>query len=125
MNKTVYLLKAEGKYIAAILQGTKALAKYMQKVDPTLLSKLEVEGLRGTYPFQILEVSSGGDRKFYVLDTDYLQKNFIKDLAKMKPFERPLTTYEITEDFLGDPETPGADYMGILNHDHIGEENEL
>lgn len=118
MMKPIYKVYAD-RYVAAVIQGTTELAAYLSMVEIPLLDTLKVEPMTGqdSYPVTLIEYKYYGEISFlHTSNPDNLKRD-LKSLGRTV-----LATYVIDKDFLGDPDNPGQDFMGILHHEHEEEE---
>lgn len=112
-------------YVAAVISGTEELMRWLKSVrSPQILDSLVISPMIwAKYPFKIIEAESKFNRRFFVNvqpeDLDHT-KSLMQSCG-----QEILAVYDIDEDFLGDPRSPGKDYMGILNHVHEGEGIEI
>lgn len=113
----IYMVYKYGEYVAAILEGDAALECWLDGVPEETRANLSYTPLIGTtYPFVLREHEKpNGTRIFYVLDEVARRCDPITE-------RKPLADYFISENFYGDPFVPGGDYMGTLDHEHLGDE---
>ena len=107
------------QYVAAVIQGTFELGQWLISVPKERAAKLKIEPLSGqkSYPVILLEYEYQ-DRRIFMQDCTGETKKHLNSIPGLKL----LCTYTITEDFLGDPKSPGEDYMGMLSHVHEEED---
>lgn len=117
----IYMVKMPNKYVTGVIQGTRELAIFLSLIPNNIVSQLEVEPIHPReYPFTILESEINGKRMFTAHRDEKETKMMISTIACVDG--TPLATYDIKEDFVGDPEAPGTDVMGILSHTHLQED---
>lgn len=115
------------RYVAAILASTVSLADWLKKAGTEKIfeKQLVVEGLHwATYPFYLIEVERDNKRMFVGSKDEDGEVKSLKNLFSSTGF-KVLATYYITKDFVGDPNNPGNDYMGILDHEHEEEDETI
>lgn len=118
MNEQIYKIVAPG-YVAGIIQGTARLSFWLLKVPEAKLKDLVVHSMTGvtSYPFDLVEFKMNGTTTFVACqdtsDTDGLMATLKGAGATVE------AVYRIMKDFHGDPNKPGEDYMGVLDHVHF------
>jgi hypothetical protein len=112
------------RYVAAVLEGTDNLSEWMNKVPSVVLVNLTIEPMADIkYPFTLIEFKNPDNERIFMPVQREKDVNFSKALIKSNG-HKILATYDIKQDFLGDPQNPGMDYMGILPHDHEDEDDD-
>lgn len=118
----IYVVRMPDKYVAGIIQGTREMSIFLSLLPNNILSKLEVEPVHPReYPFQLLEIETQDKRRLFLAARgDKDMKMLISTTECLE--NTPLAVYTIKEDYVGDPEAPGTDVMGILPHKHLQED---
>jgi hypothetical protein len=119
--KSIYQIYSK-HYVAAIVQGTTEMIDFMSTVPRELRDELKIEQLGGVeYPFSIVEAKTPSGRIFITNRVGReVDLKIIKNMCKNEGF-KVLAIYRIEKDFLGNPHSPGEDYMGVLDHEHANE----
>lgn len=105
-------------YVAAIVDSTVKLSKFLQKVPERTLNRLKIEQLHAVkgYPFELVEGEVNGKLVFIPSNDSDLTKGALANMGM-----KIIATYRVEKDFMGDPVNPGLDYMGALDHRHEDE----
>lgn len=112
-DNRIYVVEARS-YIAAVIQGETALKKWLAEALQNVDLPMNVYVAANTYPFAIVESEDEGFE-------NYLDLKLARKIAiGRSECRQHVTLYTIKADFLGDPKKPGADYMGMLEHEHFG-----
>lgn len=112
-DNRIYVIEARS-YIAAIVQGEEKAKKFMAEAMANIDLPMKVYVAANKYPFYIVESEDEGFETYLCPN---LSRNTALDRARWR---QAVTLYTIKGDFLGDPKKPGADYMGMLDHEHFG-----
>lgn len=121
-------------YVAAIYKRREDAETFVERAE----KRLEIDSYRidkigdWEYPFFLLEKWENDDFErscFLPLpDAAEVRRSILWRLEHRKePRETPeghlyMNIYHITEDFHGDPNHPGRDYMGALEHEHVDDD---
>ena len=116
-DKRIFVIEGRG-FIAGIIQGEQAAKSFLAEALPNVDLPIRIFVAADKYPFYVVE-SEDEEMESYM--DGVLAKNTAIDRARYKQL---VTLYTIDGDFRGDPKKPGADYMGILNHEHFGDNDE-
>jgi len=117
----IYLVIYPNKYVAAVVKDLPDLVGFLNKVPAEILSQLRIEPTHcKEYPMHILE-SRINDRIWFIAEPD---KTGLKRMTHTVAAcdGEPLITYDIKENFFGEPGKEGQDFMGLLSHTHLTED---
>lgn len=112
-DSRIFVVEARS-YIAAVIQGESNLKKWLAEALQNVDLPMNVYVAANTYPFAIVESEDEGFENYMDLK---LARKIAVGRAECR---QHVTLYTIRGDFLGDPKKPGADYMGVLEHEHFG-----
>ncbi|WP_127531003.1 hypothetical protein [Paenibacillus kobensis] len=112
----MYIIEAQNDkraWISGIFDNECMARTYLESIPSELKENQKLIQVQLSYPFHIVE----RDRHFKYVGKDEMireldQIDLVNDSDKVY-----FNIYTITSDY--QPNLPGTDYMGILNHDHI------